>query len=95
MHDDRVRPNGAVCTDLNIPQDFSARTDHNAVADAGVSFSLTMPRAAEGHAVIEMDVVTDHSGFANDDAHAVVDEEASADLRARVDFDAGSPTHNL
>ena len=38
--------------------------------------------------VIERHVVADHRGLADDHAHAVVNEEAAADLGAGVDLDA-------
>ncbi len=48
--------------------------------------------AAQGHALVQGHVITNFGGLANDDAHAVVDEEAAADLGARVNLDAGQPT---
>ena len=45
--------------------------------------------AAEGHALGEAAVVADHRGLADDDAHAVVDEQPLADAGAGVDLDAG------
>jgi hypothetical protein len=47
--------------------------------------------ATEGHALINGDVITDFSGFTNNDAHAVVDKEAATDLRPGVNFDPGQP----
>ena len=45
--------------------------------------------AAEGDALVEVAVVADHGRLADDDAHAVVDEQPPPDLGARVDLDAG------
>ena len=45
--------------------------------------------AAEGHALIERHVVADLGGLADHHAHAVVDEQAPADLGAGMDLDAG------
>ena len=52
-------------------------------------------RTAERHAVIERAVVADFSGLADHDAHAVIDEKTPADLRARVNFDAGEKAANM
>jgi hypothetical protein len=41
--------------------------------------------------MVERAVVSDFGSFADDDAHAVVDEHQPADRRAGVDFDAGQP----
>jgi len=45
---------------------------------------------AERDALIELHVVADEARLADDDAGAMVDEEALADARARVDVDAGA-----
>ena len=39
--------------------------------------------------MINQDVITNFRSFANNNAHAVVDEQTPADSRARMDFDAG------
>ena len=44
--------------------------------------------AAQGHAVVDGAVVADLRRLAEDDAQAVVHEQALADLRAGVDLDA-------
>src|SRR5258706_16073839 len=46
-------------------------------------------RAAERHAVVNGAVVADFRGFADHNAHAMVDEKAAPYLRAGVDFDTG------
>ena len=45
--------------------------------------------------MIDKAVIADLGGFADDYAHAVVDDEAAADLRAGVDLDAGSVAADL
>jgi hypothetical protein len=45
-------------------------------------------RAAQRDALVEQNVVTDFGRLANDDAEAVVDKEALADLGAGVNFNA-------
>src|SRR6185369_17832962 len=51
-----------------------------------------LPRGApQGNAMVERAVVADFGGFADDDAHAVVDEHSPADRGAGVDFNAGQP----
>jgi hypothetical protein len=60
-----------------------------------VALALVPGGAAQGNALIEGDVVADLGGFADDDAHAVVDEEAPADPGPRVDLDAGHPAAEI
>ena len=44
-------------------------------------------RAAERHAVIQRDIVADLGGLADHDTGAMIDEEALADLRRRMNVD--------
>ena len=71
------------------PEDLGARADHHAAAERGMALALVPRRAAERDAVIERAIVADLGRFADDDAHAVVDEHPPADGGARVDLDAG------
>ena len=45
--------------------------------------------AAQCDALIDRAVISDDGGFANDDAKTVINEDASANLGARMDFDPG------
>src|SRR5205085_11730148 len=47
--------------------------------------------AAKRHALVKRAAVGDFGGLADHHAPAVVDEDARADLRARMDLDAGQP----
>ena len=53
-----------------------------------MALALFLARAAEGHALIEGYVVADNGRLADDDAHAVIDEQPFADLCARMDFNS-------
>jgi hypothetical protein len=50
---------------------------------------------AQGHAVVERHVIAELAGFADDDAHAMIDKQVAADLRARMDFDTRQPSGDL
>src|ERR1043165_4661920 len=52
-------------------------------------------RAAERHGLIDGAAVAPFRRLADHHAHAVVDEHAAADLRARVDLDAGQPAADM
>ena len=52
-------------------------------------------RAAERHALVDRAVIADLGRLADDDAHPVVDEDAPADRRARMDLDTGQPARPL
>src|SRR4051794_25907962 len=47
------------------------------------------PRPAERHALVQRHVLADLRRLPHHDAHAVVDEEAVADVGGRMDLDAG------
>ena len=72
--------------DGDRPEDFGTRADGDIVTDRGVAFGLGEDLAAEGDAVVEHDTVANLGGFADDDAHPVVNEEAAADGGAGVDL---------
>ena len=47
--------------------------------------------AAQGHPVIQGDVIADLCGFTDHHPHAVVDKEPTTNLGTRVDFNTGQP----
>ena len=51
--------------------------------------------AAKRDALVEHAVVAHDGGFADDDAHGVVDKEMFADLCGGMNFDAGDVTGDL
>ncbi len=54
-----------------------------------MAFLLGPGRSAEGHAVIESDVIPDFGRFTDNDAHAVIDKEPLAYLRPGMNFNTG------
>ena len=56
----------------------------------GIDTTATGAQCAQGDALIDLHVLTDVGGLADDDAGAVVDEEVAADLCAGVDVDTGA-----
>src|SRR5262245_28827586 len=60
-----------------------------------MALALVPGRASKCDAVVERAVVGDLGGLSDDDAHAVVDEEAPADGGARMDLDAREPARQM
>lgn len=87
MHNHGVRPDRAVVPEFDVTEQLRTSTDHYAVTDRGVSLAALMPRASECDAVIDQYIVTDDRCFTDHHAHTVVNEEATPDRGARVDFD--------
>ena len=44
----------------------------------------------EGHVLIDLHMVSDTGGFADDDSRAMIDEEVCADLGTRMDVRSGA-----
>ena len=89
---DGVGADLCVVTDADRTEDLRPRADHDAAAERRVPLAVTHRAPAQGRAVEEHDVVADLGGLADDDPHAVVDEQAVAELGGGVDLDArGGP----
>ena len=71
------------------PEHRRAAEDRDLSLRSSDGACLGAARAAEGDALVERHVVADLGGLADHHAHAVIDEEAPTDLRARMDLDAG------
>src|SRR5438477_4190419 len=91
-HHHRVGADLRIVPDQDRAKDLGAGANHYVPAERRVPLLLLPPRcAAQRDAVIERAVVADLGGFANDDAHAVIDEHPPADDCARMDLDPGEP----
>ena len=84
-----------ISADRDGAEYLCARSDHDAVADGGVAFFLLQTDPAQGHAVIQGDVVSDFRCLADHQAHAVIDENAAADFCGRVNLDTGQHPPDL
>src|SRR5207248_2243966 len=84
-----------VVADLDIAQHFGSGPYDDVVAQRGMAFAALIAGAAEGDSLVEQDVVADFGGFADDDAGAVIDEEAPAYGGAGVNLDSGEESADL
>ena len=71
--------------DLDIADDLGARADQHAVGDLRMAVAVFLAGAAERHVMQHRDVVADHRGLADHEAGGVIEEDAAADLRRRMD----------
>lgn len=90
-----VGADGTAFTDGDRAQDFRSRTDGDVVTQGWVALGLGEHLSTQGDTVVEHDAVANFGGFADDDAHAVVDEETTADRGTRVDLNAGQESGEL
>jgi hypothetical protein len=93
--DDGAGADAGVFADGDVAEDVGGVADEDVVAEGGVALAADLASATESNALVDRDVVPDDGGFANDDTHAVVDEEAAADDGAGVDLDAGPEAGDL
>lgn len=85
---DGVGADRRVVTDRDRPEHLRTSADGDVVAHGGVTLGLRKHLTAQSHAVIEHDAVANFGGFADDDAHPVVDEKPASNRRAGVDLDS-------
>ena len=78
-----------VVTHLEGAQDLRAGAHQDIVAQRGVALSLILAGTTQCDALVQQAVVADLRRLADDDAHAVVDDQAVADGGTGVDLDAG------
>ena len=87
--DDRAAPMRAPSPTSTAPINWACAPTTTPSRRVGWRFSWSRLGAAEGDALVEHDVVADLGGLADDDAHAVIDEQPFADPSGWVDLDAG------
>ncbi len=95
LQHDGVRADAAVVADRKRAEHLCAGRNEHVVADGRVALAGVLAGTAERNTVVNRAVVADLGGLADDDAHAVVDEQALADLRAGMDLDAGHMPRKL
>ena len=94
-HGDRVRAYVCALAEGDRPEDLRAGAYDDSVAERRMAFRGLQRRPTQCDAVIEHAVVADLRRFADDHAHAVVDEEPPPDGRPGMDFDPRDRPHRL
>jgi len=89
---DGTGPDSGIITDGDITENLSPCSNDDVTADGGVALARLLTRAAQGDALVYQGVAADNRRFPDDDAHAVVNEHAGADLRPWVNLDTGKET---
>jgi hypothetical protein len=78
-------------TDLNRAQHRRACADDDVVTNYRVPLPLLQAGAPQDGTSIHQDIITDFRGLSDHNAHAMVDEEATANLRSGVYLNASKP----
>lgn len=100
MHEENVGSDSRALTDHGFAaENRRIRMDGDVIFDVGVAFSSFndfaggVARKAAGakrHAMVKLNPIADDTGFAYDDASAVVNEEMGTDLGTGVDVNPGA-----
>ena len=85
----------AIFADGDVAQDLRAGANHDIVADRRMPFPVFLARAAQGHALVQRDIVANDHRLAIDHTHTVVDEQTPPNLRAGMDFNTGDQARSL
>jgi hypothetical protein len=93
--DDGTGSDAGIFSDDDVAEDLGVAADEDSFAEGGVTLAAFVAGASEGDSLIEGDVVTDDGSFPDDDARAVVDEDAAAEGGSWVDFDSCDETGEL
>lgn len=95
LQDHGVCPYLRAFTDRDIAQAFGAGADHHAVFQRRMPLLMLCSSSAKRYAMIDLAVITDLRGLSDDHAHAMIDQQSSADLRAGMDLDTGHMPRKL
>ena len=95
LDDNRVAADFDVVADANVAEHLGARAHGDVVAQGGVALAGFVAGAAKRDALVEHAVVAHDGGFADDDAHGVVDKEMLADLCSGMNLDPGDVAGDL
>src|SRR5262249_50217387 len=93
--DERLRADARAVADPKRTKDLRVRTDDDAVSQRRVPLCTSRPRgSAERYALIECNIIANLGGLADHYTHPMIDEHALADVRSRMNLDAGQdPPH--
>ena len=78
------------CTDANlyVSQDLCSGSDEYSSGHFRVAVTLVFTRSAQGYIVQNGHVVSNHSGFSDDQAGGMIDEDTFTDTSGWVDIDS-------
>ena len=95
INHDGVGADPRVVADRDGAEDLRAGADDDVVANGRVTLAAAGPRDPERHLMIKVAIIAHLGGFTDDDAHAMINDEAAADDGGGVDFDAGQPAREV
>jgi hypothetical protein len=92
---ERVGAYLGMIADPDRPEQGRVSPDEDVIAEPGVTLTMEFPGTTQGDIVEHHAPVTDYRGFADDDAGAMIEEEATPNARCGVDLDSSrSPSRS-
>jgi len=95
IDDHRTATDLAPMANSDVAQNGRADPDDHTVLDGRVTLASLLAGSAQCDALVEGDVVSHHRRLADNDAHAVVDEEAGAERGSGVNLDTREEARDL
>jgi len=89
MQDDGIGSDHGIVTNPEGAEQFGSCSDQDIVAQRRVALAFVFASSTQCDAMVNRAIVTDLSCFADDNPHAVVNEQTFADLGPGMDFDSG------
>src|SRR5215470_9322709 len=85
LDDNRAGRDARAMADLDIPENFRARANHDATPDFRMTVLVLLAGTAKCHIMQDRNVVLDHRRLAHDKTRRMVEENAATDFRSRID----------
>src|SRR6266849_9532151 len=93
--DHRSGANPAITSHRDVAQNLRAAADYHVVEKRRVALADFLAGPAERHTLVERDIVTDNGGLADHHTQTMIDEQTSANLRPRMNFNSGKQARHL
>src|SRR5688572_24043046 len=95
LHNNRPRADFYVIADANVAQHLCSRAYYHVISYCRVSFSFLFSRTTQRDILVNQDVIPYLCRLADDDSHAMIDEESPPDRSARMNFDPSKESAEL
>src|SRR5579872_3132782 len=92
---DRACAHAAVIANRYVAQQLGSRSHCDVIAKGRMSLALLFSGSTQRYSLIQRDIVPNDGGLADHGAHAVIDKEASSNLSAGMNLNAGEKARDL
>src|SRR5580700_1367357 len=93
--DDRTRTDPAVPPNRNVAENFRSPANHNLVFDRRMPLAVLLTSATKRDALIQSHIVSHDRSLPDDHTKPMIDEQPTANLGSRMDFDSRQESRYL